>query len=201
MARRAVDPSARIVRLQAARDLLKAGDVLNLEEMATAAGITSRHLKPMIDEDPDFPVIQRGSEGVAWQFDAFKVIAHMIARAEQTLAERRARIERLQDLAGIVVPEVPMDLSLPEIRELDRLQTAAQRRKIEQGNYVPKADFQAVVGDLLAFFQRETLGLISRIDAEGKLPAAIREAVEEDLRDMLVRTHDSVAKHLSADAG
>lgn len=200
MARRAVDPSSRIARLEAVRETLQPDEIWNLAETAAALGITERQMKNRIDADPDMPIKVRGHEGLSYQFAAAVLVEYEIGKAKAQKAERESRMERLRELTGLETPDVAGDLTLQEMREIDRIQTASQRRKIEQGRYVPREDHQRIVGDLLSTFQSETLGLISRIDAAGKLAPDVREMVEEDLRDMLVRTHDRAAEKLGPHA-
>jgi hypothetical protein len=200
VARRAADPSARIAHLKAAREMVQPGEVLNAQEFAAAAGMSWRMLKQMIDQDEGWPIKVRGSEGSGWQIEAVPAIDHMIAHYQGKLAERRANMERLRDLAGIEAPVVSPELSISDLRALDQIQNSVQRRKIEQGLYVLASEHREIIGDLMVLFREETMGLIGRVDAAGRWPEGVREEVVEDLRNMLVRTHDKAAVHLGADA-
>lgn len=200
MARTPPDPSQLIARLTAAKKLVKPGEILNLEEMATAAGITARHLKPQIDDDPEWPIVQRGSEGVPWQLDGRAVIAHMVRRAKEKLALRDTQRKRLARLAGLEVETTGDAPSLAEMREADRLQQSLHRRKIEQGEYVPRTQVYGLVVDLLSLFQTETMATRAALDPGGLWPTDVADAVDDRMRETLIRVHDRAEEFVPKDA-
>jgi hypothetical protein len=201
--RKAPDPSARIALLKRARSELakkKIKGPVNAEEMATIAGLTWRALKPQVEADADWPCLMRGSEGVAYQFNPKAVLDHMIARLEEKLKERTTRNRRIAEMAGIAPDLADTGMSLDELRVLDQLQVSTQRRKIEQRNYVPLVEFEAVIADVLSTMQAETLSMVGRLDPAGKWPPLVREQVREEGRNLLVRIHDKLGKRLTSDA-
>jgi hypothetical protein len=203
LARQAPDPSARIAALKERRKQFVASKVkgpLNAEEMAAAIGMTWRQLKTYVEADPDFPCLLRGSEGSPYQFDAKKVFDHLIRFFESKLKERNDRNRRIAEMAGFEPEMADTGLSLEELRQLDFLQTSNQRKKIEQRQYVPLAEFEGVIADVFTTIQSETLSMVGRLDPAGKWPALVREQVREEGRNLLVRIHDKLGKRLNPDA-
>jgi hypothetical protein len=203
VARRAPDPSARIALLKAARKSLVASKIkgpVNADEMAKIAGLTWRALKVQVEADPEWPCLMRGSEGVAYQFDPKAVLDHMVRRHEEKLKHRTSRNRDIARLAGISPDLADTGMTLDELRVLDQLQVSTQKRKIEQGAYVPLADYEAVIADMLTTIQSEILSTVGRLDPSGKWPAQIRHQVREEGRSLLVRLHDKLAAMLNPDA-
>jgi hypothetical protein len=199
MARTPSEPSQRIARLVAARKHLKRGEVLNGEEMAAAAGMTWRQMKPLIDNDRAWPIKQRGYEGVAWQFEPRKVIDHMIRQDRAKLAESVKRRDRLTAMAGVEV-EKGSDYSLSELREIDRLQESAHRRKIEQNKYMLREEVETLFANYAATVQTELLAIPSVKDPAGQWPPEIRLGVVDGIRDGLVRAHDAAGELITRNA-
>lgn len=204
MARQPPDPSARIALLKERRAQLvkrKIKGPVNGEEMAKIAGVTWRSLKPQIEEDPEWPCLARGSEGVAYQFKPREVLDHMIRRLEEKLKDRTARNRRIAEMAGFDPKLADTGMSLEELRQLDTLQVSVQRRKIEQRSYVPLDEFEAIIADVFTTIQAETLSTAGRLDPSGKWPGPVRAAVKEEMRSLLVRLHDKLGSRFNPNAG
>jgi hypothetical protein len=199
--RRAADPAARLERLRGARKRLKRGELFNADEMAGVAGMTWRNMKPMVEADANWPVLRRGSEGVAWQFEGRAVLDHMIAALEVAQRERDARAARVAKMTGITVEQAQSGLSVSDLAKIDQLQTSAQRRKIEQREWVRRDEAESVITGVFTTIQSETLATVSRLDAAGRWPANVRAEVADEMRSYLVRLHDQVAGWLTPDAG
>jgi hypothetical protein len=202
MSRKAPDPSARIALLKAARAnlvKLKIKGPLNGDEMAKACGVTWRTLKPMLEADPKWPCLMRGSEGVAYQIEPRSFIDYWIKKLEAQLAERRSKAEKIALIAGFAPEVAATGLSLEELRQLDAMQINAQRRKIEQGTYIPLAKFESIIVDILTTMQTETLATVSRMDPAGKWPPEVRAGVAEAMKSLLVRLHDKLGAKFDPD--
>lgn len=198
MARTPADPSARLAVLRAARAIVGEGDKLNQAELATAIGLTTRQLREHLAEHPEWPVEQRGSEGKDYIFDGGAILDAMIAHWEGKLREREERAERIAKLAGITVPaEAAGRLSLQDLREIEKLGREAQRRKIEQRDYVPKAEHEAVLTDVFTTVQTEILSAHAVLDPAGKWPPDVRADVIDFGRTLLVTIHDKIKDRLT----
>lgn len=204
MARQAPDPSARLATLRAARaKLVATPDVperVTAGEMAKIVGLSWRRLSDQIEKDPDFPVARRGSEGLSYEFAPLDVVDHMIRRLDEQLDTRRAKAERMAAIAGMPAETASHGLSIDELIKLDGLQTAVQRRKIEQRQYVRADEHANVIADIFTTMQSETLAITGRLDPAGRWPANVRAEVTEAMRSLLVRLHDKLGDRLDPDA-
>jgi hypothetical protein len=199
--RRKINRSPRLLALIERRKKVRKGEQFNADEMAAIAGMTWRNLKPQVDEDPAFPIVSRGSEGKPWVFDGRAVLDHMIARLELEAKEQQAREERVALMAGISPDLAASGMSVADLVKIDQLQTNAQRRKIEQGEYVRRDDAENAITGMFTTMQSETLATVSRLDPAGQWPPEVRAAVADALRTLLVRVHNGVSGWLKSDAG
>lgn len=195
MARAAPDPSARIAQLKAARAKFVKSKIkgnLNADEMAKACGVTWRTLKPLVEADPNWPCLMRGSEGSAYQFQPLKVFDYWIRKLEAQLAERRSKASKIAKLAGFSEEMAATGMSLEDLRTIDAMQVSQQRRRIEQGSYVPLAHHEAVMIDVFTTLQTELLATVSRLDPAGKWPPPVRTSVQDSMKSLLVKLHDKI---------
>jgi len=200
MSRKAADPTSRIELLKAARKVARKDDILNAEEMAKVARMTWRNLKEMIDADLEFPVQRRGSEGSSWEFEAVKVLDHMLKRCREQLAERDAAQQRIARLTGVKLDGRKSDsLSIRDMLEVDRIQRETQRRKVEQRQLVQADEMRSVMTGLVGIVQGAVSTMVSRLDPAGRLPPEVRALMTDELRNLLVRIHDEFGEWLDAD--
>lgn len=198
--RRRSDPSPRLTMLRNARRKLKKGEMFNADEMAAVAGMTWRNMKPQVEADPKWPTVRRGSEGVAWQFNGRDVLGHMIGKLEVEQKERDARSARVAAMAGIPAEVARSGISVADLVKIDQLQTSAQRRKIEQREYVRRIEAENVITGIFTTMQSETLSLVAKLDPAGRWPASVRSEISDELRTLLVKLRDQVEGWLTEDA-
>jgi hypothetical protein len=204
--RKPADPKARLKILRSARASAKNSDVLGADDMAAAVAMTWRGLKKSIDADPDFPIQRRGGEGVPYQFSAIAALDHMIARCEAAVAERRARQDKVDRLSGAprdeAVEPAKIDddtpLSVSELRSLGEAQMTAHKLKLLQNRYVDRDKNAAVLADYHSHLQSNVLGLVGKVDPAGQWPAAVRLAVEDGMRNLLVELQALMTRHLES---
>jgi hypothetical protein len=200
MARTPADPSARLAILREVRKHIKAGEEFIGDEMAKVLRLSWRHLSELIDEHPEWPVLQRGSEGVPWRFEGRALIDAMIAHYEAVQKERAARSARIQQLSGLPIPkEAAGRYSLAELKQIDGLQREVQRRKVEQRGYVTIEEHRRVITSIFTTIQTEILSAAPELDPAGKWPADVRADVIDRNRTLLVRLHDQVRDRLTDD--
>lgn len=192
MARPRGDASDLIRRLEAALKVAKPRDVVDAVVMSKIAGMTWRNLLVThIEPDPAFPIKRRGAEGVAWEFQAKKVIGHMIKRARERMAANEAAARRVHQLTSFTVPEDPEGpVSLADLSKLADLTMKAQAEKTRQGQYVPAAKVRDFLISYNAAVTGGILGVSQVADPNGNLDPAVRVVVDNELR--------SVAAHVGA---
>ena len=213
--RKPADPAARLSLLRAARENAKPDDELNANEMAGALGMTWRNLRLTIDDDADLPVVARGGEGIAWQFNAVAVLDHMIAKCEAMLADRAKRATKLERLSGLRLqdsdakpakgrrraatapPPIEAPMSSTELREIGQAQLTAHKLKEMQGKLVVADPMRRFLADYHTTMQAETLGLLGKIDPGGQLPAPVRLNIEDSMRTLLVNLQGRMERFLA----
>jgi hypothetical protein len=196
MARMVADPQALIDRIDASKAHVEAGTILTSMPMSKAVGWSWVNLRKHIEEDPDFPVAKRGSEGVPYEFDAHAVFAHLILRATQEIEKRTVGRDRIARLSGIDSIAGIDALTVDELVKINGVQTSVQRRKIEQRDFVPRVEVETEISGIFTMLQTEILGRASQLDPAGQWPPEVRKAVEQSDRTLLVHLHDMVTHRM-----
>lgn len=208
MPRLPADPIGRLAVLEAARkDIGRKKIILNLTEMAKVAGMTERNFTTIVKRDEHLPVKQPGGMGVPWQFEAGKVLDHLIKQARAAQAEREARMARVTRLAGLgasagasssgdprgagsgtVARGDPADLlaSAKAISAMVDTQAKIRGEKQAQGRLVDMERARSVLWAMLTTMQTETLAIASKMDPTGQWEPELRGQVEEELRNVLL---------------
>lgn len=181
--------------------------------MAAALGMTWRNLRLTIDDDAALPVMARGGEGIAWQFNAVAVLDYMIGKCEALLAERVERAGKLERLSGLqlntkadapakrrrgkVEPVAQAPITASEARDIGQAQLTAHKLKEMQGKLVVAEPMRRFLADYHSTMQGETLGLLGKIDPGGQLPAAVRLNIEDSMRTLLVNLQSRMDRFLA----
>ncbi len=195
--RKPADPSARLAMLRPVLADLTPGQIVNGDEMQQIARMTWANLKIIIDRDPDFPVAKRGGMGIAWEFDAHAVIAHLIGDAEKVLAAKSQGAARLARLTGIA-PEISPNggdaagMSALELKQATDAMMSIDKMRAVRKQYLPAADVSNLLSDVMSTLQAETLAFVGKHDPSGQLRPELRKAIEEHQRALLVQLRDKV---------
>jgi len=193
---RTSDPTARLARLRAARKSIgRKRPVLSAVPMAEMAGMTWAGLRKHIDGDAAFPIKGRGGNGIEWEFDARKVLDHLIGKLERDVAKKRARTRRMAEIAGFDPDTLPDEsLGIADLAKIDSILTSVQRKKTEQGHYVVAAKADRAAADFIEAVVEAFMGAVQRMDPTGSLPASVRQKLDNEMRDGLVRIHDAAVR-------
>jgi hypothetical protein len=204
--RKPADPSARLALLRPALKQVKRGEKLNADDMAKVAQMTWRNMKLTIDKDADFPIDFRGGPGIAWVFDAAKVLKHLIVQCEKAIADRgikAARMARLSGQPAEYADQGPADsgeapLAPNELKLLFDSQMVSHKLKEAQKKFMPRDATLAFLMDYHSQMQTETLGLLGKIDPAGQWPADVRKAVEDTMRSLLLNLQANMERFTAA---
>lgn len=196
MARKPTDPASRLPRLEALAKEFGPKEILNLGEMAKALGMAHPSLRELIDKDPDTPVkLRPGKEGAAWEIEGRKFIRHLIKRAKGEIKARKEKAARIARLGGTDFADSDLDkFSVDELLAIDRQQAITQRRKVEQGHFIPLEQHNRVISGILTTIQNEARATRQRIDKAGRFDPDIAAAIDEEMANLLVRTHDKLGE-------
>jgi hypothetical protein len=190
MSRSRGDPNQLIARLEAAAAKAGPKSVADAALMAEIVGMTWRNLlKTYIEPDKDFPIVARGSEGVAWQFNIRAVLKHLIKRAQQRIDANLQRVQERASLLGFTVPDEEQGLSFADVTRLADLTYRVENEKVSQGERISRDRHRLVVGGLMMKLRDSLQGSISRIDPAGKLPPVVKEALTEQVTAIMLTCH------------
>lgn len=189
--------SVRAMRLVKAKGLVRPRQIINLAELAAACGVSDQAIRKELGQDPDFPVVQRGGNGVEFKFSAHRVINYMLDKERRRISQRRGRLDLIRALGGITV-ERPNDenLSVAELKAIDAIQLNAQKRKIQQGEYVLASEHERAVSDIFTTVQTEVLAMRAHMDPAGHWEADFADAFDESARNVLVKIRDKLEEVL-----
>jgi hypothetical protein len=165
----------------------------NLSELAAMAGMPSEPtIKKLIDENPDFPILSRGRNGVGYEFDlteAATFIRSLQQRAEQ---EARARAEDVRQLGlsllgddAAAMSQDRVGLSSADRKALMEEELIAIKLAERRGDLIRKDEAEMALGQLALKF-RDRYATIAdrtakRITLSREQQTVIRHMVETDL--------------------
>lgn len=203
MSRKFVDPTARLKRLLAVREAVEDPEsVVNGNDMARILGMTWKNLRDTIAADIDFPIHARGAEGIAWEFRVVVVLDHLIAGCRAVIEQAHSKEQRVAKLAGVAIGggSTGSAISINDYRAIDQMQREQQRRKIEQREWMRRDDVRALMSNFFAMVQSEHTSMAAELDPAGKWAPDVRADVEDHMRTILVRLHDSFGAYINDDA-
>ncbi len=136
---------------------------------------------------PEFPVIERGTNGREWQFDPEEVGDFLRRKQEEQQASEAERDDQLAqlrlpfDLPGV---EPPPKASSPK-EELDawRVRKIAREEAQAAGALVPTADVIAAVSAVLTRISRDNAAFLRQIAREQSWPESYTHHLQKRLAD------------------
>lgn len=192
---RGTDTGGRIKRLEHALEQarkLPKKTVLESNPMRELMGYSWVQLRNWCN---DYPHIEasgafiRGGNGVAWQFKPVATIEALLAQFRSEVDQNNRRNRRLQSAVGVSLPEEESTASLDETAKLVRLTLEVQKTKLDQGQYTPTASVAEFLDSYNRVVVEGILGAETEADPTGRLDPAVREAMNEALRNLAVRVH------------
>lgn len=185
MARHKADPGLFLSRLEAARRQAKRGEIVNQTQLAEVLGMTGRNLvETYVKPDPDFPILERGSEGKGYRYDLNKVLAHLVKRTRAMIAANEKRNIAQAERLGVTVPEEDRGIPLSELREQIDLSLKVQAERRRQEGEIDPVKAAAFLERYNQTMCETILGTGSAIDPTGELPAAMRARFDNHMRDL-----------------
>lgn len=222
MPRLTTDLTPLLPKMRAARENVAHDTVIQGTELAAMAGMTWRILKGRILRDKAFPVLNRGANGKAWSFNAAISLDHLISDIERQAAERGAMKRRVEKRAGMkkAVSQVaegaqtespspanagnePVDSALDiaaharALNALAQAQMTTHKMKQLQGEVIPAEKHASVIATIMSTMQTETLAIEAKIDPTGTLPPFVRQALKDELRNVLLTVQAACERELS----
>lgn len=199
MAKSAISPRVRLVKLQRAEDdfvtSLAKDMVLDAKPMAQVLRVTWDTLRGWVDEIPALEAsgaVERGGQGINWRFKPLETIwtikAAITAKAE--LAEAKNRT--VQADHGIRLDESEDSASLAEVKDMVNLTITLVSAAEKQARYIEAEKVDHFIEGYNQRVVSAILGVRTQTDPNGNLPPAVRTQMDDYLR--------SVAMHVNAEA-
>lgn len=187
MARPATNLSARLAGLQRAKARaakLPVKAILSSKPMSELLGVTWNVVRGWCDEIDGFEAsgsFTRGGNGIEWEFKPRKTVAFLIKHFETRKTAQTKKSRAITKAVGVTLPddEAP---SLDETKSLVGLTLAVVAATERQKTYTLAED----VVSFLAGYNQSVLdgimGVRTKIDPNGNLPAQVRKDVDGYLR-------------------
>lgn len=175
------------------------GPVLGtLGDLAAVPGMPSEPtLRKIIRENPDFPVVSVGSNGVAYEIDVEQAVLWLRKRQEDDREAARARSAQVAqfalDLLGRDAAAAPGEAGLSPVERKQLLEEELVAIKVEErrGQLIRKDSVEEALGSVVVMDRelRKSFAarLSKRIELTRDLIAAIDALNEKDQRDLAAR--------------
>jgi phage terminase Nu1 subunit (DNA packaging protein) len=170
------------------------GEIVNLGELeerlaGTDVPTSADTLKRLASRHGDFPVIARGSNGVAYRFDLAAVVAWLRRHRDAIEAERQAREAAVDQLAAAFQGEERSTSALSPSEQLKLLQVQKARRleACERGELLDRRRVADGLAAIMLRLQKRITSAAKRAardaDMDHARRAELEEAVERALND------------------
>jgi hypothetical protein len=177
---------------------------VNKRELAMLLGVASATIDAAMMRHPDrFPVVVRGNQGAAWQFDPIAVRRFLDELDELDRAEAVARQKTLEQY-GLALKADPKNVALPDgldaktvsanvkaMSDQDKLLTA-------RGFLVLTADMRRDLQAALAEWNQAEFAALRQVGTRANLPEAVTRELESTLADVRNRFCDRMRKALKS---
>lgn len=165
---------------------------VNLTDLGELTGISATTLRKLIARHADFPVLERGSNGVPYRFDVRDVKAwldHHQSEKDAATEAHRDELAALQlELYGPPVDDEPVTrLTAQQRQQLAAAKYRENELSKQQGLLVRADEIEATLEAAFAILRKDMQALVDQIARELGLERAPRNAVAGRIKDALDR--------------
>lgn len=181
--------NARILQLKAARErALQSPDIetLSMQPMAEMLGVSLPTLRGWCDKIAEADIggaFSRGGLGKEYSFKPLATIDTFLAHFEGKIVAQKARNRRIVEATGIEVDDDDVG-DLEEVQRRLRLTMMITDQRRMQGEYTRTSRVAEYVRGYNQTVVERIMGVGTKIDPTGQLPAAVRAQVTEALREV-----------------
>ncbi|GCE81713.1 phage DNA packing protein [Komagataeibacter oboediens] len=177
---------------------------VNKRELANRLRISLPTLTSWLDRWTDFPVVERGRNGVSWTFHLDEVLAFLTARREEEAAKEADRDAELMKLQLTLWPEPvaqPASTRIPIKEQLDlaRLQDLQMKQAERAGKLVNAEEVQDLFTSVFGRLGRDINVFIRQLGREQSWPDVMIRQAESKLADMQRTAVQKLLKDMKAD--
>lgn len=174
----------------------------SLGELAALPGMPSEPtLRKMIAENADFPILSRGSNGVAYEFDLKEAVQFVQGLREREEAAARARSEEVRqfglDLLGADAASTssgPVSLSASERKAMLEEELIAIKVAERRGELVRKSSVERAVSVALVKLQQQRTSFSARLAKRADVPRAALVVIDQMLEADAIAYADLLAR-------
>lgn len=174
--------------------------LVNKQELADALGVSLPTIGSMIRRYPDLPVVQRGDNGIAYQFDLVAVRDFI---AEKKAAEARHKAGRSELLAQFalpiddITPDADRDLKPGERLALARARAAERELALKSGLLVPTTEVRTALNTAFTKLGADLRSFLRQVAREHAWPDAVLRRHEAELAETQARFVRDAAHYLT----
>lgn len=166
---------------------------ISKKELARKLDCSLTTLDRIIDRYPDFPIEERGSNGIAYKFDLPKVDHFLSAKH---LDEANAAAERFDLLAGLELESVNTNetgpLSPSQQLAAIKLQREMQKLRHEEGFLIDVSTLRQTMTPIISEVVQFLDGMPDRLGRRFNLPIEVTEAMRADLEGQRCDLHSKL---------
>lgn len=159
--------------------------LVNKSELARLLNVAVPTVGKLIDDYPDLPVIDRGTNGKAWVFDAHEVMRYLEGQRAADRHEAEARnkmwaqvslpLDEVQATDGGVV------LSATQREKLASARLKERKLAMEEGHLVNKSELRMALSSVVGGFGRFLDNLPGQIGRRHQLPEEVIRSIKTQI--------------------
>ena len=177
---------------------------VNKRELANRLRISLPTLTSWLDRWPEFPVVERGRNGVSWTFHLDEVLAFLTDRREEEAAKEADRDAELMKLQLTLWPEPVAQPSGPRIPikeqlDLARLQDLQMKQAERAGKLVNAEEVQDLFTSVFGRLGRDINVFIRQLGREQSWPDVMIRQAESKLADLQRTAVQKLQKDMKAE--
>jgi len=160
-------------------------------------------LNDLIERYNDFPVLERGSNGVEWKFDANAVVEFLARKREEERRQSEERSDLFRQFSlpiDEIAPDEARGLSPTQRGQLAKARLAERKLAIESGLLLQAAETRQVIQVALARLGKSLDGLPTQLGREFNLPEEVVRSMRGRLDDFRRGTVAELRGFLMQDA-
>jgi len=167
------------------------GVEVNKRELAVCLGVSLPTVSAWIDRYPDFPIVERGTNGREWRFDVEAVRGFMRRREEE---EERAETARAEQIRQVSLPTTdPGDIAGNDVLTLDQIRAirATDELRRSRGFLVSVPELRQAMTAAIARWSAAELSVLQQAGRDLALPEPVVRALQDrfaDARRQFVRS-------------
>jgi len=170
--------------------------IVSLGELAAIPGMPSEPtLRKLIEQNADFPVISRGKNGQAYEFDLEAAVTFIKDLRRREEEQARARSEEVRQLGlqllgddALAADERTVGLTPTERKAMLEEELLATKLAVQRGELVRKLEIEAALGQFVIMVAEKLVTfsarLAKRADISRDVIAVIDRMIEADRRDI-----------------